>query len=714
MANRIQRTLALLITGEDVSATKTLRGVTREVNSVSSISAKAGKNLGRNLERGAIVAGAAAVGMGVAVTNAAMDFESSAASVAKTVPGAIDEILEANRKLARETGESVDGLNEIAATAGALDVPKDEIDDFTRVVAMLGQTTDDLPSDVAAPILGHLNTTLQIDDWDRFGNTLVHLGNNGASTEGDIANMTEAIAGAAGIMNASEAQVLGWAAAVANTGEEAEAGGSSIQRFWLESFKNVEAGGKELKLMAKISGQTVAQFKRDFGTDATGTLAKFVGKLGELTEAEQLATLEALGFTDIRITRALLKLTQNTDNLTGSLAEAEKGWAENKAGTEEWQKRLDTTASKLAIFRANVHDAAITIGSELLPVIADLSQEGVAWIEDHQGDIQEFAKDLGSGVREAVQWAQKLDWEAIGAALGLAGQGARMVVDAFTSLPPWIQTAVLTGWGLNKLTGGAVIDFGKLAFDQFAGRGSSPANPVWVAGAGLGGKGGALPAGGGAGLAGKLGGAISVAAIVAGVAGVIQTQQEQSGASTAHAAEIKAGLDSSIAGKTLPELKSALAAVDSGISRLESNPLHALVQGEALTTLQTMRADLNAQIAKEEGHASAALQAQRRGEQKAEAGTQRVIATTRAKLDAANRTMAAAGLKAQRAGERVASEVRAKDLSVTTNTVTNVAVSTKVSVAGIRTGSTYSRRYAQTGTSQSGNVGGKVVGNPHL
>ena len=30
------------------------------------------------------------------------------------------------------------------------------------------------------------------------------------------------------------------------------------------------------------------------------------------------------------------------------------------------------------------------------------------------------------------------------------------MLDAFLGLPPWIQTAVLTGWGLNKLTGGAL------------------------------------------------------------------------------------------------------------------------------------------------------------------------------------------------------------------------------------------------------------------
>ena len=32
--------------------------------------------------------------------------------------------------------------------------------------------------------------------------------------------------------------------------------------------------------------------------------------------------------------------------------------------------------------------------------------------------------------------------------------GAKAILDAFVGLPPWVQTAVLTSWGLNKLTGG--------------------------------------------------------------------------------------------------------------------------------------------------------------------------------------------------------------------------------------------------------------------
>jgi hypothetical protein len=36
------------------------------------------------------------------------------------------------------------------------------------------------------------------------------------------------------------------------------------------------------------------------------------------------------------------------------------------------------------------------------------------------------------------------------------GTGAKAALDFFTGMPSWVQTAVLTGWGLNKLTGGAL------------------------------------------------------------------------------------------------------------------------------------------------------------------------------------------------------------------------------------------------------------------
>ena len=74
MASKIQKELAFLLTGKDVSASKAIRGVRKEVNQLGAIGAKAGTNLARNLQRTVVVgAGLAAGALGYAVKAAERD-----------------------------------------------------------------------------------------------------------------------------------------------------------------------------------------------------------------------------------------------------------------------------------------------------------------------------------------------------------------------------------------------------------------------------------------------------------------------------------------------------------------------------------------------------------------------------------------------------------------------------------------------------------------
>lgn len=471
MASKIQRELAFLLTGKDVSASKAMRGVRKEINELGRISGKAAGNISRNIQRAVVVGGAAAVGaIGYAV-KAAMDFESATAGVAKTVDGDITAIVEGLKEMSSRAPIAYEELAAIAEAGGALGVAKGDILGFTDVVAKLGVTTD-LTSEAAATALGHLTTTLRLSgpDYEHFGNALVDLGNNGASTESQILGMAESMAGAAAIVDLSKDQLLGWAAALANTGEEVEAGGSSMQRFFLETFKMVNDGGTELKLLAKTAGMTAKDFKRAFDRDASGTLERFLVQLGKLDEGKQVKVLEDLGFTDIRITRALLKLLANTGNLTDSLDLSEKAWAENNAMTKEAEKRFATSASQMKILEDNVRLAAATIGAELLPQLNELAKDAVSWIQEHQPEIKQFGKDLAAGIREAVKWARSLDWDAIGGALKAGAGAAKGLVDAFLLMPDWAKNVLVGGFALNKFTGGLVTDLagfiGKLAIQR--------------------------------------------------------------------------------------------------------------------------------------------------------------------------------------------------------------------------------------------------------
>jgi TP901 family phage tail tape measure protein len=636
-----QEELAILLTGKDQSASKAVRGVRREVQQLEGIAGKAGANISRNVQRGIVVgAGAAAGAIGYAITTA-QSFETATTGIAKTVDGDISAIVTGLEKISTTAPIAYEELAGIAEQGGAFGIAKDDLLDFTETVALLSVTTD-LTSESAATALGHLRTTLNLtgEDFRALGDEIVYLGNNGNSTEAEIVAMAEGIAGAAGIVDASKEQVLAWASALASTGEEAEAGGSSIQRFWLESFKTVNEGGKGLSLMAKISGKTAAQFKKDFGTDATGTLATFITSLGKLGKAEQLATLEDLGFTDIRIQRALLKLLANTGNLTDSLHDAEHA---SGAMGKEASKRFEDSAMQMKILENNVRLAAATVGTELLPIVNELAKEGVAWIQDHQDEIREFGKDLADNIRDAVAYAKDLDWNAIGAALGTAADAAKLIVSTFMAMPAPLQQLLAGGFVANKLTGGAVFDLLKFAVRQMA----IQAGVVYVNGALGGGAGGAAGAAGAAGgLRGGLGNLLKIGAgvglgiggnmliqhgaqegftptgVASGIAGgaatmaggaliagplglmagaalaVVETQQAVSAGLTDNAAALRDLQTASATENDLSigDLTTQLAGIDQGIADIRSNPLNMLVAGDALTQLQGMRADVAKQL----------------------------------------------------------------------------------------------------------------------
>lgn len=173
-------------------------------------------------------------------------------------------------------------------------------------------------------------------------------------------------------------------------------------------------------------------------------------------------------------------------------------------------------ANQQRILKANLDNTAAILGNNLTPVVAKLAQKVNDLIVKNQPAIAEFAKQLPAAFDKLISIGEKLPWQQIGASLQLAGKGAKLLFDAFVNMPAWVQTAVLTGWGLNKLTGGAltgILGEGiKGAFGQFASRGASAANPLWVQQVGgvAGAPGGVL--GGGKGFWAGLGATFGIAA----------------------------------------------------------------------------------------------------------------------------------------------------------------------------------------------------------
>lgn len=167
-----------------------------------------------------------------------------------------------------------------------------------------------------------------------------------------------------------------------------------------------------------------------------------------------------------------------------------------------------------------VEGAQQALATGFLPVMEKVSKLVQDTLADPQvkANITAFGEGLAGGVEDLIDIGSKLPWDAIGNSAKLMGQGAKALLDAFTGLPPWIQTAVLTGWGLNKLTGGALGNIagtltGSLAKGLFGQlRGSNPATPVFTKEVGIPGAG--APGAGGPSLLGRVGGALGFVGVV--------------------------------------------------------------------------------------------------------------------------------------------------------------------------------------------------------
>lgn len=352
--------------------------------------------------------------LGAAASKLAIDFESSFAGVRKTVDaseGEFQAMAAAFRGLAKEIPVNVNELNKLGEAAGALGIPKGEIVDFARVMAQLGVTTN-LTSDQAANAIARIQNIFGAagKDTERLASTLVALGNAGASTESEIVQMGQRIAGAGHSIGLTQAQVLGFASAMASVGISAEEGGSAISRVFIKMNDAVKAGGAGLDAFAKVAGGTLATgtaFKKAFETDAAGAVQAFVEGLGRMqAEGKNLnPILEGLIGKNIVLKDVLTRLAGAGGLLGEQLKIGADAWERNTALTDEARKRFETTESKLKLLGNRLVDVGITIGNALLPAIKTLigfvdsllpAIEGLAkWFAELPGPIQAVAIAMG-------------------------------------------------------------------------------------------------------------------------------------------------------------------------------------------------------------------------------------------------------------------------------------------------------------------------------
>lgn len=397
-----------------------------------------------------VMAGGMVLAFGASV-KAAIDWESAFAGVEKTVDGTAAQManLEAGlRDMAKELPASHAEIAAVAEAAGQLGIRVEDVEGFTRTMIDLGETTN-MSAEVAATSLARFMNIMgtSTSEVDRLGSTIVELGNNAATTEAEIVDMAMRIAGAGNQIGLTEAEVFGFASTLSSLGVEAEAGGSAISRVMIEIASEVETSGDKLADFARVSGMSVEEFSRLFRDDAAGAVLAFVNGLGnaEAQGSSTLQMLDDLGFTEIRVRDALLRLAGGGELLAEQLGMANEAFAANTALQIEAEKRYDTTAAQLGMLRNQVVDLGIDIGGALLPAVnaaIDVFGTFAAGLSAMPGPMQTALLGIGgiatvaaAGTAALVKIVPKIrEMRAALIALGPAGRVAAASM-------PWLAAA---------------------------------------------------------------------------------------------------------------------------------------------------------------------------------------------------------------------------------------------------------------------------------
>ena len=306
---------------------------------------------------------------------ASMDFESAMTGVAKTTDLTDDELSnmsDAIKEMSTEIPATTEEIAAIAEAAGQLGIQKESLLDFTEIMAMLGTATN-MTADEAATNLSRLAniTGMSQEDFDRLGATIVDLGNNLATTEKEIVDMSMRIAGAGSQVNMTEAEIMAFSAALSSVGIEAEAGGSAFSTLISNMSLAVQQGGDGLEQFADVAGMSAAEFASAFEEDAAGAIIQFIQGLGNMESEGRsaIAVLDDMGLSDIRMRDALLRAAGASDVFTNALQIGSNAWDENTALVNEATKRYATTQSQLTMMQNAYQNLKVAIGDAYTPAL---------------------------------------------------------------------------------------------------------------------------------------------------------------------------------------------------------------------------------------------------------------------------------------------------------------------------------------------------------
>ena len=405
MSYRVEAILSAVdsgFTSKFNQATKSVEKLQTQAGKVSGVASKIGsatESIGKSLTTKLTLP------LGAAFTYAGKqfsEFETGLVGVGKTTGMTGDDLKGFGDDIAKMSSVipvSTKDLLGLSETAGQLGIHgKKDLLEFTRVMAEMGSATN-LAGEEGAKQMARFANVMGIDvgkNIRQVGNSVVRLGNNFATSEAEIMDMSSRLAASSRLVGITTPNVLGLATAMSSVGIEAEAGGTAMSTVMTKVDKAVASGGEKLQNFANVAGMSAEDFAAKWKSKPTEALEDLMKGLDKASKSggNMNQILDMLGIKGVRESNAVKSLAQNHELLSEAIKQSNDAYNHGNDLAKEAAEAWKTLHAKLTTLKNTFGNIAKDIFSIVAPALKDMVDK-----------VNEFAKkwfDLSDSSKKAI------------------------------------------------------------------------------------------------------------------------------------------------------------------------------------------------------------------------------------------------------------------------------------------------------------------------
>lgn len=307
--------------------------------------------------------------------NAAMEYESAMADVAKVVDGLKDEngnltesyheMSDAILDMSKNIPMTAEELSQIMAAAGTAGIATEDLTRFTETAAKMGVAFDST-AEQAGEWMAIWRTALGLtqDEVEVLGDQINYLGNTSSENALKLSQIVTDIGSLAKISGVSAAELA--ALGAATTGIDANVAATGLKNMFVAMGQGTQATEKQQKILQKL-GFTSTEVAERMQQDSKGMILDLLESINKLPKAEQEAAIS--GYFGKESLATVAVLAGNLDNLKDQFNKVGDAAAYTGSMEAEYATRAATSANNVQLLENRFNALKIQLGTYLLPIL---------------------------------------------------------------------------------------------------------------------------------------------------------------------------------------------------------------------------------------------------------------------------------------------------------------------------------------------------------